>query len=130
MVVSQQIVLWLSYCYFLSIIKSGIARTERNAKFIRKYIQQLCMVINLEKVRSKHRDRNFSVESMVNANCELLALNLTLLVCVQYLHLHDMSSLNVLSQRIQYLNKLNKLLGTLALHGCKTSATVKTTNGE
>ena len=67
---------------------------------------------------------------MVNANCELLALNLTLLVCVQYLHLHDMSSLNALSQRIQYLNKLNKLLGTLALHECKTSATVKTTNGE
>ena len=34
---------------FLSIIKSGIARIERNAKFVRKYIEHLCMVIKQEK---------------------------------------------------------------------------------
>ena len=37
--------------HFLSIIMPGIARTERNAKFVRKDTEPLCMVIKQRKVR-------------------------------------------------------------------------------
>ena len=36
---------------FLSIIMPGIARTERNAKFVRKDAQHFCMVIKQRKVK-------------------------------------------------------------------------------
>ena len=36
---------------FLPIIMPGISRTERNAKFVKKDTQHLCMVIKWRKVR-------------------------------------------------------------------------------
>ena len=40
---------------FLSIIMLGIARTERNAKFVNKVTQLLCMVIKQRKVKLRSK---------------------------------------------------------------------------
>lgn len=53
---------------FLSIKMSRIARSEGNAKFVRKDIQHLCIIIK-QKSKVKEPDGNSSNEPKVHINC-------------------------------------------------------------
>ena len=52
----------------MSTIMPGIVRTKSSAKFIRKYIQHLCMAIEV-KSKVKQPDVNSSDQLKVNINC-------------------------------------------------------------
>ena len=67
---------------FLSITILGIARIERNAKFVKNDTQYLCMVIQQRKVRLSGQMVTPQKNQKEILIAQQLTLNLTLLVCV------------------------------------------------
>ena len=66
----------------LSIITPEIARTERNAKFVRKDTQPFCMVINQRKVRLSSWMVTLEKNQKKMLITQQLTLNLMLLACL------------------------------------------------
>ena len=89
-----------------------------------------------EKSKAKQQDGNSSKESKVNLNCATANTKSLISMCVvPVLVRHKLSNYIVKTYAMldgcsQATFMQNKLLGSLSLHGRKTSITVKTMNGE
>ena len=122
----------------LSIIMLGIARTERNAKFLRKDTHPTFLHgCQGEKSNAKQQDGNSSEESKVNVNCatantksDVISISVVP-VLVQHKHSNCVVKTYAMLDNCSQANFMrNKLLGALGLHGRKASITVKTMSVE
>ena len=122
----------------LSIIMLGIARTERNAKFLRKDTHPTSLHgCQGEKSKAKQQDGNSSEESKVNVNCatantksDVISISVVS-VLVQHKHSNCVVKTYAMLDNCSQANFMrNKLVGALGLHGRKASITVKTMNVE
>ena len=122
----------------LSIIMLGIARIERNAKFLRKDTHPTSLHgCKGEKSKAKQQDGNSSEESKVNVNCatantksDVISISVVP-VLVRHKHSNCVVKTYAMLDNCSQANFMrNKLLGALGLHGRKTSITVKTMNVE
>ena len=122
---------------FLSIIMPEIATTARNAKFVKKRHPASLYGYKAEKSKAKQPDGNSSDESKVNVNCATsnTKSDVISMCVVPVFARHKLSNCNVktyamLDSCSQATFMRNTILGTLSLHGCKTSVTVKAMDGE